>query len=220
LLLDEIVESAELSQIKIDVVSGKNNWVTIEIKGNNKDSDAMATAKLDDDIVADQSPREYVKYLARETTLGKTNIIECVTLQYTPEQNIVFSDTADIKGKHLYYLAENYVTVMHELGHMWSFLRGVNYHPTTPIPDRLQPFHTVEEYLTTSVRPSCEDNLDPLKIKRVGHSAREFRSMAVFKLEKESIIDCDVKLQRQDACNRYLKKEEEKPKDERFNQGK
>ena len=70
------------------------------------------------------------------------------------------------------------------------------------------------------MRPYCEDNLDPLNIKRVGHGAREFKSMAVFKLEKESLIDCDVKLRRQDACDRYLKKKEGESKEERFNERK
>lgn len=204
-MLEELVFRVRILASAINVILGKNNWVTIVVKEKNNDIEAMATAKLDDDVVADQSPRAYVQYLSQNTVPGNSEIIQTVTLQYTHEQNIIFSDTSDSDGKHLYYLNENFVTVMHELGHMWSFLLGINYHPHTPIPDRLQSFHTAEEYLTTSVRPYCEDNLDPLKIKRVGHGAREFKSFAEFVLEKESLIDVDVKARRQDACDSYLR---------------
>lgn len=205
-LLDQTIASAKICKAEVMVVPGSNNSATIKIKEHHQDTEAMATAQLDDDKVADQSPREYVKYLLDETIYGKPGTLECVILQYTLQQNIVFLDTADAEGNHLYYLSENYVTVMHELGHMWSFLSGTNHHPETPIPIRLEPFHTAEEYMTTSARPYCEDRFEPLKIQRVGHNAREFKSMEDFKENKDFLIDYDVKLQRQGECDKYLKK--------------
>ncbi|MBX9586648.1 MAG: hypothetical protein K2X50_05255 [Gammaproteobacteria bacterium] len=205
-LLDQTIISARVCKVDVQVVPGTSNLATIKIKDNRQDSEAMATANLDDSKVADQSPREYVRYLLDETIYGKPGALACVILQYIPAQNIVFLDTADTEGKHLYYLSENYVTVMHELGHMWSFLGGTNYHPETPIPIRLEPFHTAEEYMTTGVRPYCEDRFDPLNIQRVSHNAREFKSMEDFKENKEFLIDSEVKLQRQGDCDKYIRR--------------
>ncbi len=220
LLLYQTVAAAKICKVDFMVVPGPNNLATIKVKENRRDTEAMATAKLNDEKVADQSPRGYVRYLLDETIYGQPSALECVILQYCPDQNFVFLDTADTEGNHLYYLSESYVTVMHELGHMWSFLRGINYHPETPIPTRLEPFHTAEEYLTTSERPYCEDRFDPLKIRRVGHSAREFKNMDDFKDNKEFLIDRDVKLQRQGDCDKYLKRGLEEPKESNLNKSK
>jgi hypothetical protein len=213
-LLDQTVISAKLCKVEIMVVPGANNSATIKIKENHQDTEAMATANLNDDKVAGQSPREYV---LDETIYGKPGVLECVILQYTLEQNIVFLDAADTEGHHEYYLSESFVTVMHELGHMWSFLGGTNYHPQTPIPTRLEPFHTAEEYMTTTARLYCEDRFEPLNIQRVGHNAREFKSMEDFKENKEFLIDRDVKLQRQGECDKYLKGTGGEEKKETYN---
>ncbi len=212
LLLDQTVTAAKICKVDLMIVPGMNNSATIKVKENKKDTEAMATANLDDDRVADQSPREFVRYLLDETIYGKPGTLECVVLQYCPDQNILFLDTANTEGNHIYYLSESYVTVMHELGHMWSFLRGINYHPDTPIPIRLAPFHTAEEYMTTSARPYCEDRFDPLNIRRVSHNAREFKSMEDFKENKEFLIDSEVKLQRQGDCDKYIRRTTRKQK--------